>query len=162
MAEEPETRPGLPAPPIQSVPAQLRHKWSISADLSWAFKRLLELFSWTGIGWAVALFIGLWGAMVGVGQFIPAYIFGGLAWLLCVLKWGHATHINEKRRKIWAFSLGLVVLFAIAVWTVKWTIDRAADADRQAANLAQLREIPSLKRRVDRLPELERRARSPG
>jgi hypothetical protein len=156
----PEPRPRL-AP--ASIPDESQPKANIitqiqqtlAGETEWAYNSLQNVFSWNGIGWFVALFIGLWGSMIGIGQFAPAYCFGGIAWLLCLGKWAHATHIHEKERKTTSFVIGSIVMIIIAGWTIRWTIDRAEDSRRQSANLNQLAQIPELRSKVDRLPKLE-------
>jgi len=125
-------------------------------DFQWTLQQSVELVSWTGISWFVALFLGLWGVMIGLGAFFPAYVFFGICILLCAIKWAHSTEIHTSDRRSGAFIAGMVFLFILAGVMVSWTHSRSIQAEADATKLAPLADIPILKKQLEDLPKLKR------
>lgn len=126
------------------------------SDTRWILQQAWEVFSWTGISWFVALFIGVWGAMIGIGAFFPAYIFLGICILLCVIKWGHATCIHTADRRTNAFIVGILLLVGISVSMITWTHGRKVQADEDARKMEPLKDIPGLKKQLEDLPGMKK------
>jgi hypothetical protein len=117
-----------------------------SQSLSWA-----DLLSWDGVGWDVALLIGVWGALMGIGHYFLADLFFILAILLFCLKWGHFTNILTPRRRIRQFSLGILIALALIVTTVMWTSKQAREAQEEKQKLSRLDLIPGLQQQINDL-----------
>lgn len=125
-------------------------------DAEWMGPLIQGVISWASISWWVALSLGLWGAMLGIGQFLGAYIFLGIAFSLCVLKLIHSAFLAEVKRPLPA-AIGSFLLLAVAIgigiWTHKMSIKATKDADR----LNQLNQIPDLEKQVKAIPDLQKK-----
>ena len=126
------------------------------SDAKWIFNQSIELWSWTGISWFVALFAGGWGVAIGIGAFIPAYICLGICLALCAAKWCHLTNIFNERRRIVAFVAGAAVLAASGVGLALWSKKRSNQAEEDARKLEPLKQIPGLVAQVNEIPGLKR------
>jgi hypothetical protein len=109
------------------------------------------LASWSGLSWVVAVAIGLWGVFLGVGEFPAAYWTLVVTWLLCSLRWGYHTGLFKGDPRTVAFTVGLMVLIAVAASMAWFTHYRNRKADEQGNQLSQLNGIPSLQRKVAEL-----------
>src|ERR1700721_1747511 len=117
-----------------------------STPISWR-----DITSWNSVGWYVALFIGVWGALLGVGAYWPAHVFFMLAIVLVSAKWAHAIRIRPSRRKTASFLLGLVLALLVIWGITSWTLKRAKASDKEKKNLEQLSLIPKLQLQVQEL-----------
>ena len=115
------------------------------SDIRWLLRQCVEVFSWTGIGWFVALLLGIWGAMIGIGAFVPAYVSLILSLCLCSFKWAHATQILHRKKRVAAFVLGMLVLIGMGVGTAMWTHERRVQAVEDAKKLEPLKDIPQIR-----------------
>lgn len=106
-----------------------------------------RMWSWSDVGWYVAVFIGIWGALLGTGDYGLADLFFSIAAVLFLAKWGHASHIQESRRQILKFIVGTAVAVVVTGATVKWTMGKSAKAKAEADQReTEQREINDLKR----------------
>lgn len=117
-----------------------------SQSLSWA-----DLLSWNGVGWDVALLIGVWGALLGIGHYFLADLFFILAVLLFCLKWGHFTNIFTPRRRTGLFSIGISFALILTLGTIVWTSKQAKEAWEEKQKLSQLDLIPGLQQQINDL-----------
>src|ERR1700730_15983068 len=117
-----------------------------SQSLSWS-----DLLSWNGVGWDVALLIGVWGALMGIGHYFLADLFFIFAILLFCLKWGHFTNILTPRRRIGLFSVGIIFALALTLGTVIWTSKQAKEAQEEKQKLSRLELIPGLQQQINDL-----------
>jgi hypothetical protein len=140
----------------QSIASLAAAFWAtLRRDFVWILQHFKGAFSWEGIGWIVALLIGLWGTMVGVEAFVAAYIFLGIVIVLCVAKCAEATHLRLSNRRIPAFTLMSLAVVGIAAPFCWWTHSRVRASEEANAKLAPLAEIPGLRHQVaDLLPVL--------
>ena len=125
------------------------------SDFRWTLRQSVELISWTGISWFVALLLGLWGVMIGLGAFFPAYVFFGICILLCAIKWAHSTGISTTERRTGAFVVGMLFLLLLTAAMVAWTHSRSIQAQEDAKKLEPLADIPILKEQLKGLPKLK-------
>lgn len=107
-----------------------------------------KILSWSDVGWYVALLIGIWGALMGTGDYRSANLFLFLTAMLFVLKLGHATRINQPDRRVLKFVGG--VLFAVAAvggavyWSLLKTATAKAEAEQRAAEQNEIKELKSI------------------
>ncbi len=123
----------------------------MSVDNSSSPIRWSDVTSWNSVGWYVALFIGIWGALMGVGAYWPAHGFFAVAMVLACVKWAHATHIHTSDRKIVPFAIGLVLAFAVIWVTTLWTSKKVEESAKEKKDLEQLNRIPKLQSQVQEL-----------
>src|SRR5687767_4631017 len=72
-----------------------------------------EFFSWSNVGWYVALIVGIWGALMGTGDYTPANILFTLSVLIAIGKWAHHVKAWQNPRSAWhvaRFLIGFIPL----------------------------------------------------
>lgn len=126
------------------------------SDFKWLWHQALNLWSWTGISWIVALFAGGWGVAIGIGAFVPAYICLAMCLVLCALKWWHVTNMSNEHRRITAFIVGAVIIVGIAISFRIWSVRRRGQAEEDARKLEPLKQIPGLVAKADQIPGLRK------
>jgi hypothetical protein len=85
--------------------------------------------------------------MLGIGQFLPAYIFLGIALVLCAAKLAHSSLSANPQHPI-ALVIGCLLLVAATCAIGLWTHGMSAKADEDAKKLEPLKEIPGLKKQT--------------
>jgi hypothetical protein len=125
-------------------------------DLLWMLRQSVDAFSWTGISWFVALLLGVWGVVIGIGAFVAAYVCLGISLLLCAVKWGHSTNIHTPHRRVLAFVVGILLLTGIGIGMAVWTHGRSIAAKLESEKLAPISKIPELAKQAARIPDLEK------
>jgi hypothetical protein len=114
-----------------------------------------KLLSWEFVGWYVALLIGLWGTLMGTGDYSAANAVFILAATLFCVKWWHVTRGGRGIRRLLSLSIGVLAAFALVYVALHWTSGKAVEAAKQRAELAQLDGVPALQERVKRIPALQ-------
>jgi hypothetical protein len=130
------------------------------SDASWIVRQSVEIWSWTGISWFVALFAGGWGVAIGIGAFLPAYICLAICLLLCAAKWCHLTNIFNAQRRVEAFAFGVLLLVFSAVAMSWWSHERSIKSDEEAKKLEPLKQIPELVSKANEIPGLKKQLES--
>jgi hypothetical protein len=128
----------------------------LRSDLRWMLRQSFDAFSWTGISWFVALLMGVWGVVIGIGAFAAAYVCLGTSLLLCAVKWGHTTNIHTSHRRVPAFAVGVSSLAGIGIAMMIWTHSRSVAAKLESEKLAPISKIPELAKQAARIPDLEK------
>lgn len=114
-----------------------------------------EVTSWNSVGWYVALLVGIWGALMGVGQYYLADLFFSFAIILFCVKWGHFTQIHNLNRRRLLFLTGVIPAIALMVVTIVWSRSQERDAKKRETELSRLSLIPGLQDQVNKIPELQ-------
>jgi len=123
----------------------------LSSDLRWMARQWNATFSWNGIAWFVAVGLGLWGAAIGIQAFVPAYIFLGLCAILSALKLAYDTEIDTQNKRVWAFTLGMILLCFLTAGVAFWTYSCQSAAANVRKNLESLEQIPDLQAQLDKV-----------
>jgi apolipoprotein N-acyltransferase len=91
----------------------------------------------------VASLLGLWGVMIGVGNFGFANICFVISGLIFLAKLVHVTNLFRPTKKgISCFLIGFLFVVLLVVWTIRWTNGKAGEADQQKLQLARLNQLP--------------------
>jgi hypothetical protein len=115
--------------------------------------QLQDIVSWTAIGWIIAVLLGVWGVMIGIGRHTFAHvlaIIGGLGFLLKLIADLRLTH---------PFVLipALVCTAALEVAAYYWTRSLAREAASETAKQRtfqdQLNTVPKLQEQLETLRE---------
>jgi hypothetical protein len=85
------------------------------------------VWSWTSVGWFVALFIGVWGALLGTGDFRIAVAILILTGLIVGLKCATAC-LNRRPKLRLLFVIGELVLITAVIWMSRWTHSKDVQA----------------------------------
>jgi hypothetical protein len=115
----------------------------------------LVAWSWSDAGWYIAVLLGIWGALMGTGDYDLANKFFVFSALVFLVKLGHVAQLHKESRKTLPFLLGLFCTAGLVIMTWRWTTHKASDAEAQKAQLARLDKLPELQKEVDRIPKLE-------
>jgi hypothetical protein len=119
---------------------------------------LRELWSWSGVGWLLAVLIAVWGVMIAIEKFVVADI--------CLISSG-ALFFARFSRELWQFSwskarkiLSLFVLLLFLGFAEKamlrWTQRLSQEALARKTSLTHLEEIPSLNKQIGVLQDQQR------
>lgn len=103
-----------------------------------------ELLSWTGIGWIVALIVGVWGVLLGLGEFRYAEYISLLCGAVVLPKVAVDNLHNYTKRSIAVLVLAVAGIVVVELLVMEWTNTLKQDAAGKEARLAQLDEIPQL------------------
>src|ERR1039458_4732003 len=114
-----------------------------------------DISSWNAVGWYVAVLVGVWGALIGVGEFRLAAWFLVFATLLFCGKWGHATRIHLSNRRTFLYSIGTILAVLFASGMIAWTSNKAEKSAEEQIKLRQLDLIPKLQAQVNQIPALQ-------
>ncbi|HSR08970.1 MAG TPA: hypothetical protein VLM42_17635 [Bryobacteraceae bacterium] len=108
--------------------------------------KLEDLLSWNSIGWWVAILVGVWGALMGTGDYDVANVFFAFAVVLFVIQLGKATGVLRRPTtiRIVLFSLGAICAVIVFVIVMRWTKHKASEAENQRQQLGRLGLIPNL------------------
>jgi hypothetical protein len=115
-----------------------------------------EIFAWGSVGWYVAFLIGIWGALMGTGDYSIANCFFLLAAVIFCIKAGHIAEIHRKSRSIISFSLAVLAAAVFVGVVFRWTAHKAIEAARQREQLAKLDLVPALQEQVKQIPSLQK------
>jgi cell division protein FtsB len=121
-------------------------------ELSWP-----DFTSWDVVGWCVAILVGGWGALVGIGQYYWGDVVFFFAIALACAKWGHFTGIHTHNRHILVFLLGVAIALAIVSAMIMWSRKEQRAAILRDQQLAQLNLLPQLQEQVKKIPQLQNR-----
>jgi hypothetical protein len=110
-----------------------------------ALRFIRGVWSWTSVGWFVALLVGVWGALLGTGDFKTAITIFVLTGALVTAKWATVClRHNPKRVALLIVGVCLLITGVISVST--WTHSKAlqvakerSDREEQAQIIEKLR-----------------------
>src|SRR5258708_7100511 len=112
-------------------------------------------FSWDSIGWYVASLLGVWGALIGVGEYGWANCFLLGAAGIATFKFGREMKILSPARQTIPFAIcvgsTLLVVF-LGLWFALYKATQAREAE---VRLRQLDTIPALQEQVRPIPTLQ-------
>lgn len=93
--------------------------------------------------------------MLGIDQFLPAYIFLGIALILCCAKLAHSSISADPRHPI-ALAIGCLLLITAAAVIGLWTRKMSVRSDEDAKKLEPLSHIQELQTQVEEIPALQK------
>lgn len=125
------------------------------ADQTGKIPYLGELSSWVNIGWLVALLVGLWGVMIGLGRFGLSEIIFLLCGGIAVAKLIYEAVTDRTRARITVCAIFFVVIIAAECWTLRWTNGLSIESSEQQNRLKQLDKIPELTKQLEDLKQQE-------
>lgn len=108
-------------------------------------------FRWVDTPWTVAAALGIWGVMVGLEQFLVANIFVSVAAIFAVIRISKDTLIWTRKRRTLPFALGLIAVIGLLGTDFWWTAHQKAITEAKNTQLAQLGQIPELRKTIDRM-----------
>jgi hypothetical protein len=110
-----------------------------------------DLFSWLGVGWIIAIFLGLWGAMIGIGKFAISDLFLAISGLIVVSKiLVDALHTKTVTRWI-CLGVAALLICSAEYGVFHWTEGLFSEARTQQERLQQLDVLPGLLAKVANL-----------
>ncbi len=117
------------------------------------FFYLKELASWANVGWLVALLLGLWGVMLGIGKFGRSEILFLLCGSVVIAKLAHDWLKNRTKVRLVVNIVLFLAIIASEFFTMRWTDVLSAETVRQQQRLAQLDQIPKLQTQINNLTQ---------
>jgi hypothetical protein len=95
--------------------------------------------------WIVAAFLGVWGVMIGLEDFLLADVLFVAAGVLVCVKIARETNLRQKERRLWIFIAAFVCVMVFIGLDLRWTNRKAEEAANRKEQLSHLGEIPGLK-----------------
>src|ERR1700735_3237447 len=68
-----------------------------------------DIWSWSSVGWYIAVLVGVWGVLMGTADYELADFFFLISACLFCVKWGHFTHMHRRDRRGLIFACGLLM-----------------------------------------------------
>lgn len=95
-----------------------------------ALQAIREAWSWTSVGWFVALLVGVWGALLGTGDFKTAIVIFVSTGALVAAKWGTVC-LRYKRKRIVSLIIGECLLITAVIFVSAWTHSKDLQAAKE-------------------------------
>jgi hypothetical protein len=116
---------------------------------------LLKTFlRWEYLGWYAAACLGLWGAMIGIGEWFLADLFFSIGAILLITKLGAHFLKNKAHRKWSGFSLCSLLVSFVVVAEICFGHFKSGQIDRADQRLKQIDQIPGLTAQTSQIPQL--------
>src|ERR1035441_5834593 len=103
-------------------------------------------WSWTSVGWFVALLVGVWGTLLGTGDFRFAIATLVLTGAIVAAKWGTVCLSHRPKHRILSLIVGESFLIAAVMLVAAWTHSKdiqaqkeRTDREEQAKTIEKLR-----------------------
>jgi hypothetical protein len=115
-----------------------------------------ELSSWVNIGWLVALIVGLWGVMIGLGKFGLSEFMFLFCGAIAIARLIYEAVTDRTRTRIIVCMFFFVAIIVIEYYTLRWTNGLAVEARAQEQRLSKLDQIPTLTSQLQEMQEQQK------